>query len=103
MVRGFRARFVPDTIDRESLLQDLQDPGEAAAYLTAALEEGDSAVFLLALRDVADARGMSVLAAKAQLNRENLYRMLSESGNPQLDSLTALLDALDLRLAVAVK
>jgi len=88
---------------REFLLQDLQDPGEAAAYLTAALEEGDSAVFLLALRDVADARGLSLLAAQAQLNRENLYRMLSESGNPQLDSLTALLDALDLRLAVAVK
>ena len=40
---------------RESLLQDLQDPKEAAAYLTAALDEGDSAVFLLALRDVADA------------------------------------------------
>jgi probable addiction module antidote protein len=88
---------------RESLLQDLQDPGEAAAYLTAALEEGDGAVFLLALRDVADARGLRVLAAQAQLNRENLYRMLSASGNPQLDSLTALLDALDLRLAVAVK
>jgi probable addiction module antidote protein len=66
--------------------------------LTAALDEGDSATFLLALRDVADARGMSTLAAKAQLNRENLYRMLSEHGNPQLDSLTALLDALDLRL-----
>jgi probable addiction module antidote protein len=88
---------------RESLLQDLQDPREAAEYLTAALEEGDSAVFLLALRDVADARGLSTLAAKAQLNRENLYRMLSEHGNTQLDSLTALLDALDLRLAVAVK
>ena len=88
---------------RASLLQDLQDSTEAAAYLTAALEEGDSAVFLVALRDVADARGMSTLAAKSQLNRENLYRMLSESGNPQLDSLTALLDALDLRLAVTVK
>jgi probable addiction module antidote protein len=88
---------------RESLLQDLQDPGEAAAYLSAALEDGERAVFLLALRDVADAKGLSLLAAKAQLNRENLYRMLSEHGNPQLDSLTALLDALDLRLAVAVK
>ena len=88
---------------RESLLQALQDPQEAAAYLTAALEEGNSATFLLALRDVADARGMGSFAANAQLNRENLYRMLSEHGNPQLDSLTALLDALDLRLAVAVK
>jgi len=88
---------------RESLLQALQDPQEAAEYLTAALEEGDSAAFLLALRNVADAKGMSTLAAKAQLNHENLDRMLSEPGNPQLDRLTALLDALDLRLAVAVK
>src|SRR5215510_2233523 len=88
---------------RESLLQALQDSQEAAEYLTAALAESDSATFLLTLRDVADARGMSTLAAKARLNRENLYRMLSEHGNPQLDSLTALLDALDLRLAVAVK
>jgi probable addiction module antidote protein len=87
----------------DSLLRTLQDPKEAAEYLTAALEEGDTAVFLLALRDVADARGIGTLAAKAQLNRENLYRMLSEHGNPQLDSLTALLDALDLGLAVAVK
>lgn len=46
---------------------------------------------------------MSTLAARAQLNLESLYRMLSEQGNPQLDSLTALLDALDLRLAVAIK
>ena len=93
----------PDKNYRESLLQALQEPQEAAEYLTAALEEGDSTTFLLALRDVADARGMSTLAAKAQLNRESLYRMLSEHGNPQLDSLTALLDALDLRLAVTVK
>ena len=71
--------------------------------MTAALEEGDSATFLLVLRDVADARGMSTLTAEAQFNRENLYRMLSEHGNLQLDSLTALLDALDLRLTVAVK
>src|SRR5262252_6363946 len=53
---------------RETLLEDLQDPQEAAAYLTAALEEGDSAVFLLALRNVADAKGMSTVAAKAKLN-----------------------------------
>jgi probable addiction module antidote protein len=88
---------------RTSLLQALQDPVEAAAYLTAALEERDRAVFLLALRDVADAHGMSTLAAQTHLNRENLYRMLSEHGNPQLDSLSAVLDALDLRLTVAVK
>jgi len=87
----------------ESLLQAIQDPQEAAEYLTAALEEGDSATFLLALRHVAEAKGMSAVATTAHLNRESLYRMLSEQGNPQLASLTALLDALDLRLAVTVK
>ena len=88
---------------RESLLEDLQDPKEAAAYLTAALDERDSAVFLLALRDVADAHGLQTVVHKAQLNRENLYRMLSEQGNPQPGSLTALLDVLNLRLAITVK
>ena len=88
---------------QESLLQALHNPQEAAEYLTAALEDGDSAVFLLALRNVADAQGMRTVAHKAQLNRENLYRMLSELGNPQLGSLRALLDALNLRLAITVK
>lgn len=88
---------------RDSLLESLQDPGEAAAYLDAALEGEDSQVFLLALRDVAEARGISHVATKADLNRESLYRMLSEEGNPRLSSLEALLHALGLRLAVEVR
>jgi len=87
----------------EGLYQDLQDPDEAAAYLNAALEEGSQDVFLLALRDVARARGITQLARETYLNRENLYRMLTEKGNPQLSSLTILLDAMGLRLAVEPK
>jgi probable addiction module antidote protein len=86
-----------------SLLADLRDPEEAAAYLRAALEERDMPTFLLALRNVAEAHGMSALAAKAQLNRESLYRMLSGQGNPQLASVRALLQALDLDLTVTAK
>jgi probable addiction module antidote protein len=88
---------------RDSLLESLQDPAEAAAYLDAALEDEDSRVFLMALRDVAEARGISHVAAEADLNRESLYRMLSEEGNPRLSSLDALLRALGLRLAVEVR
>ncbi len=87
----------------EGLLADLRDPEEAAAYLNAALEEGSQELFLLALRDVANARGITQLARETSLNRENLYRMLSEKGNPQLFSLTALLDVLGLRLAIESK
>jgi len=85
------------------LHEDLCDPGEAAAYLNAALEDGSQDVFLMALRDVAKARGLARLARETALNRENMYRILSEEGNPQLSSLKALLDSLGLRLAVEPK
>jgi len=86
------------------LLEDLQDPEEAAEYLNAALEDGNRELFLLALKDVADARGgLSKLADSTQLNRENLYRMLSNKGNPEFYSLSTLLNALGFRLAVEVQ
>jgi probable addiction module antidote protein len=87
----------------DGLKQDLQDPEEAAAYLDAAIEDSSQQVFLLALRDVAEAAGVAQVARRAGLNRENTYRILSEKGNPQMSSLMKLLDALGLRLAVEVK
>jgi probable addiction module antidote protein len=88
-----------------SLLQALKDPDEAAAYLDAALEDGDTEAFLLALRRVAEARlgGMSQLADASTLNRESLYRMLSAQGNPSLVNLEKVLHALGLRLSVATE
>ena len=87
----------------DGLKASLTNPEEAAAYLNAALEENDQEVFLLALRDIAEARGFSQVAQETFLNRENLYRMLSSSGNPQLSSLNALLKGMGLRLAVEVE
>ena len=88
----------------EVLAEDLEDPAEAAEYLNACLEDGDPRVFLLALRDVARARGgVAKLAEATELNREHLYRMLSENGNPELSSLEALLDALGFRLSISLK
>ncbi len=57
----------------------------------------------MALRDVAEAYGLSAVAQDAQLNRENLYRMLSGQGNPQLSSLNSLLKTVGLRLSVEVE
>ncbi len=90
---------------RDHLDEVLKDDAEAVAYLNAALGEENPEVFLLGLRDVARARegGLAGLAEIAQLNREHLYRMLSEDGNPELRSLEALLDALGFRLRVELK
>jgi probable addiction module antidote protein len=85
----------------EDLIESLQNPREAEAYLNAALEEEDPELFLLALRNVTEAQGgVAQLAEKTKLNRESLYKMLSERGNPELRSLDALLHALGFRLAV---
>ena len=84
--------------------EDLKDPAEAVGYRNACLEDQDPEVFLLALRDVARAQGgLAKLAEATDLNREHLYRMLSENGNPELRSLEALLDALGFRLSVTLK
>jgi probable addiction module antidote protein len=89
------------TTYQEDLIESLKDIREAAAYLNAAMEEGDRALFLLALRNVAEAQGgMAAVAEKAQLNRENLYRMLSKKGNPEIKSIVNLLNSMGLRLTV---
>ncbi len=86
---------------RPHLLEWLKDPANAAAYVEVAIEEGDPAGLLQALRNVAESRGgIAHIAAKTGLNREALYRTLSRRGNPQLKSLAAILDATGLRLSV---
>ncbi len=86
---------------QKDLIESLKDPAEAAAYLNAALEEGDREVFLLALRNVAEANGgMAKMAEKAHLNRESLYRTLSRRGNPEIRTLLSLLHGAGLRLNI---
>ena len=89
-----------DVTYESRLLEDLQDPEEAVAYLEAAIEDDDPATFLLALRQVVRAHGTSEVARKAKLGRESLYKTLSESGNPELQTINKLLHAMGLRLSV---
>ncbi|MCB1214311.1 MAG: putative addiction module antidote protein [Deltaproteobacteria bacterium] len=85
----------------QDLMESLKDPEEACAYLKAALEESDMPeVFLLALRQVAEAHGMSQIAQATHLNRESLYKMLSKQGNPVLASLASILKTIGLKLSV---
>jgi len=85
---------------KDHLLERLKTPEDVVAYLNAALEEEEMAVFLRALRDVADAQGVGKVAADASLNREHFYRMLSAQGNPTLSSLRAILHVLGIDLRI---
>ena len=74
----------------------------AAEYLQAALDDVDEPkVLLIALRQIAEARGGVAKVAKAAgIQRESLYRALSERGNPRLSTLSAVLKAVGLKLTV---
>src|SRR5690349_7950192 len=74
----------------------------AAEYLQAALEDVDEPkVLLIALRQIAEARGgLAKVAKAAGIQRESLYRALSKSGNPRLSTLSAVLKAVGLKLTV---
>lgn len=82
---------------RADLIADLRESPEfAAEYLSAAYSDSRGA-FLVALRDVVEARkGMAKVAAQAKVNRESLYRCLSDAGNPTLSTLNSIWNVLGL-------
>jgi probable addiction module antidote protein len=90
------------TVRHDDFMRErLADTQFAAGYLQSALEDGEPAVLLLALRRIAEARGgMAKLAQATGLTREALYRTLSATGNPRLTSLAAILGATGLRLTI---
>ena len=88
----------------EDLIKDLTNPDYALVYLNTALEQKDMpSVFLLALKNVVEAYGVTKLSKKTKLNRVNMYRMLSKSGNPELKSLQKILDSLNLKIVLDKK
>ena len=71
---------------------------DMAAYLEAALEEGEPALIAAALGDIARAKGMSQIARDAGLGRESLYKALSPEGNPEFATILKVIAALGLKL-----
>jgi probable addiction module antidote protein len=89
----------------DEFIDSLKDPKEAYLYLQLAIEEyqedNDSDALLLALRNIADAQGgMTELARKTHLNRQNLYSILSKNGNPRLDTFGIVLKGLGFKLTI---
>ena len=80
---------------------DFLDSDEALVeYLNVALEENDPKYFAKALGNVARAKGMSSVSEATGLGRQSLYRALSGDGNPRIDTLFRVLDALEVKLAI---
>ncbi len=88
---------------RTDLLKRLANSEYAAQYLKAVFDEtladGNKAAFLLALKNVVEATGaMQTVANEAKISRQHLYRILSEEGNPTLETLTPVLQAVGMTI-----
>ncbi len=105
-LRGLQVRMSKKLRNHDEVVfEQLRNPEMVKAYLDVALEEyeqdGDIAFFLEALRNVVEAReGKTHLAEKTGLNRQNLYRVLSPEGNPELRTISPILHNLGYRLSV---
>ncbi len=80
--------------------EHLETEEDMAAYLDAALEDGDVSVIVAVLGDIARAKGMSQIAREAGLGRESLYKALSTTGNPEFATIIKVVRALGLQLHV---
>jgi probable addiction module antidote protein len=83
------------------VVDHLKTEEDMAAYLEAALEDGDPALVAAALGDIARAKGMTQVAREAGLGRESLYKALSPDGNPEFATVLKVVRALGLRLHAA--
>jgi probable addiction module antidote protein len=86
---------------KEGLHRRLRNDELAANYLQAALEDSQAA-FLVALKNVLDARTVAAVARVSKVSREHIYQMLSGNGNPTLKSLQKILHSLGLRLTIGL-
>lgn len=80
----------------------LETEEDMAAYLNAALEDGDTSVIAAALGDIARAKGMTQLSKETGVTRDGLYKALSPTGNPSFDTVQKVVRAFGLKLDVAI-
>lgn len=83
--------------------EHLKSDEDMAAYLEAALEDGDPALVSAALGDIARAKGMTEIARETGLGRESLYKALSPEGNPEFSTILKVVKALGLRLRASTE
>lgn len=88
---------------KDYLTEKLSDPVEAQAFLDAALREyeqdGDTGALLLALRYLTEAQGgIPQLSRRANLNKQNLYKILTAKTSPRFDTMISIISGLGYHL-----
>lgn len=78
----------------------LDSPEMIREYLKVSFEQGDSEQLIMALGQVAKAQGISDIARKADISRQNLYKILSGGSSPKFETVKKVVEALGCKLAI---
>jgi len=89
------------------LKDQFQDENNVKGYINAALEQYfedyNKELFLASLKEIIKAKGgVTEFSRHAHINRQHIYKMLSDKGNPSFDNIGSLLIALGLKLQVEI-
>lgn len=85
-------------ITKFDIAQYLDDEETITAYLSSILEDGTPDEFIIALGDIARAKGITELAKQTGLGRESLYKTLSGNSQPRFDTIYKITKALGYQL-----
>jgi len=94
MVKGFSKYDAAEYLDSDEMI---------TAYLEEASKENDPKMLIMALGDIARAKGMTQLAKETGISRDGLYKSLGENGNPSLETLSKVANAFGLRVTLVAK
>lgn len=83
--------------NRFDIVKYLDSEEAMAIYLNEILETGDSNDFIIALGDIARAKGVADIAQKTGLARESIYKALSDGAKPRFDTVMRIMQALNIK------
>lgn len=98
-------------VEKKSALSDFKDfdvinyldtPERMADYLTACFDDDHPDLVLVALNDVARAKGMAEVARRSGLGRERLYKALAPGAQPRFETIRKIIAALDLKVKITI-
>ena len=79
----------------------IQSDAELAQHLQDSWDSGEPSLFMIALRDAAQIKGMTYIANATGLSRSTLYRTLNGKRQPRLDTLQKIMQALEVKVSFA--
>lgn len=88
------------TVQKWDAAEYLDSPEMIREYLKVSFEQGDSELLIMALGQVAKAQGISDIARKADISRQNLHKVLSGRSSPKFETVKKVVEALGCKLAI---